>query len=402
MKKTIICLIMPFLVVFTSFSQTITISPTITSGSIDLRNYQFTPAVQSYSADGTSTAPTATTNGRAMLSLAARGYTGSAYSAVTVAKIDFRAEGNFTPISQGASIRFSTTAMGAIFPSEKMMIAHNGNVGIGTTTPNAPLQFSNTSVNRKIVLAETANNDHQVTGFGVNGGLRYQIASTTDAHVFNAGTSASSSDELMRIQGNGNVGIGTSNPTNAKLEIIGGSSRGFQSYSVSEMGVRGLSDSNFGILGESSSSDGVRGISATSSGVNGVSTSGIGVRGDTGDNQAFYGNNNSISNPTARFDNQTVGGNALHVQGGIKVSGTKPAAFSVSTTNSVSSIVISPTNTLANAATDLLFITRASDSGLGTNASYFAQWNGSGWEIRRENNATIGSGITINVLVIKQ
>ena len=88
-------------------------------------------------------------------------------------------------------------------------------VGINTTTPHAPLQFKNETVNRKIVLYETGNNDHQVYGFGVNPGvLRYQTDVTTSDHAFFAGTSATTSNELMRIKGTGNVGIGTSTPSN--------------------------------------------------------------------------------------------------------------------------------------------------------------------------------------------
>jgi hypothetical protein len=37
-------------------------------------------------------------------------------------------------------------------------------------------------------------------------------------HVFYAGATAATSNELMRIQGNGNVGIGTATPS-AKLEV---------------------------------------------------------------------------------------------------------------------------------------------------------------------------------------
>ena len=87
------------------------------------------------------------------------------------------------------------------------------NVGIGTTTPNGQLQLSNALANRKIVLFEGANNDHAFYGFGVNGGtLRYQVNTTGDNHVFYAGVTSTTSNELMRIQGNGNVGIGNSAP----------------------------------------------------------------------------------------------------------------------------------------------------------------------------------------------
>ncbi len=104
---------------------------------------------------------------------------------------------------------------------ELFRIKGDGNIGIGTSLPHAPLQFDNVSNNRKIVLYENADNDHQVLGFGIaSNTLRYQVASTTQSHIFYAGTSATTSNELMRIVGNGNVGIGTNAPT-AKLSVNG-------------------------------------------------------------------------------------------------------------------------------------------------------------------------------------
>lgn len=96
-----------------------------------------------------------------------------------------------------------------------------GNVGIGTTTPNAPLQLANTIVNRKLVLYEGTNNDHQFYGLGINSGiLRYQVDGVGASHAFFAGISATASQELMRINGNGNVGIGTNAPAQ-RLDVNG-------------------------------------------------------------------------------------------------------------------------------------------------------------------------------------
>jgi hypothetical protein len=105
--------------------------------------------------------------------------------------------------------------------SNAFTVLRNGNTGIGTISPNAPLQFANSVANRKIVLWENANNDHEFYGFGVNGStLRYQTASAGDDHVFYSALDPGFSLEIMRMKGNGNVGIGVENPLE-KLEVAG-------------------------------------------------------------------------------------------------------------------------------------------------------------------------------------
>ncbi len=97
----------------------------------------------------------------------------------------------------------------------------NGNVGIGTSTPNAPLQFANTISQRKVVLYEESNNDHQFYGLGLNAAvLRYQVAHVNADHAFYSGSGTSNSAELLRIKGSGNVGVGTASPSQ-KLEVNG-------------------------------------------------------------------------------------------------------------------------------------------------------------------------------------
>ena len=126
--------------------------------------------------------------------------------------------------SMGASTRYVSLA-GDAFAAAFV----GGNVGIGTLAPNAPLQFANDILNRKIVLWEGQNDDHQYYGFGINGGtLRYQVDAVGANHCFFAGTSATTSKELMRIQGNGYIGIGTSAP--GYLVDIAGDAAGTSYY----------------------------------------------------------------------------------------------------------------------------------------------------------------------------
>lgn len=90
----------------------------------------------------------------------------------------------------------------------------NGYLGLGIS-PNAAFQIVNGISNRRFVLWESANNDHQFFGLGINSGtLRYQVSSGTDVHRFYAGVNASTSNLLAELSGTGtrfygNVGSGT-------------------------------------------------------------------------------------------------------------------------------------------------------------------------------------------------
>lgn len=145
------------------------------------------------------------------------------YSTLTGSTLTAQAV-NYSTLTGSTIIGNSVSIASTIITSS---ILTNGNVGIGTNAPNAPLQFSNAIVSRKIVLYEDTNNDNQFFGFGINSGiLRYQVSATVASHVFDAGTSSSASNELMRITGTGNVGIGTATPT-AKLDINSSSTTSF-------------------------------------------------------------------------------------------------------------------------------------------------------------------------------
>lgn len=104
---------------------------------------------------------------------------------------------------------------------ETMTIA-NGRVGIGFSDPHAQLHLTNQIANRRIVLWEAVNNDHQFAGFGVNSNiLRYQVEGTNGNHIFYAAASATSSNELMCIQGDGRVRIGSAAATGYLLTVGG-------------------------------------------------------------------------------------------------------------------------------------------------------------------------------------
>ncbi|ARK13047.1 hypothetical protein A6C57_23410 [Fibrella sp. ES10-3-2-2] len=86
---------------------------------------------------------------------------------------------------------------------------------------NDSLSTNNTLQKRKYVMYSAVVNDHQFYGIGVLGGqFIYQIPTTLDAHIFMAGLTAATSAELMRIQGDGKVGIGVTSPSEL-LDVAG-------------------------------------------------------------------------------------------------------------------------------------------------------------------------------------
>jgi hypothetical protein len=139
---------------------------------------------------------------------------------------------------------------GATDWAERMRIDSNGNVGIGTSSPDELLHVFGTS-NRLAVFGDVGTSTQTSTpvnvsfgstyGSGVAGskanlkwdlftsassGSRYGIGMSTNLMEFQAGPNGglgffvNQGTEAMRILSNGNVGIGTSNP-NEKLEVDG-------------------------------------------------------------------------------------------------------------------------------------------------------------------------------------
>ena len=105
------------------------------------------------------------------------------------------------------SLAFYTASSGATPIAERMRIDSDGNVGIGTTTPNDTLPLTLKSI------ASGATGIQFDDGDG-----NWNMVVDGDNMRFQQGTSGSNPIERMRIDSDGNVGIGTSNP-NARLEI---------------------------------------------------------------------------------------------------------------------------------------------------------------------------------------
>ncbi len=100
--------------------------------------------------------------------------------------------------------------------------AANGRLGIGTTSPNAKLSLGATAAAQKLLLYESGNIKF---GFGTPGAGEFRVFTAGGGGSVIGFGQVSSVDgstysEFMRINGSGNVGIGTTSPQ-TELEVAG-------------------------------------------------------------------------------------------------------------------------------------------------------------------------------------
>jgi hypothetical protein len=149
------------------------------------------------------------------------------FSHSTTLDSDDRARIGISIASNGAGNLYFTTGI-AGSQVERMRIADNGNVGIGTNNPGSILDI--VAATPIINIRTTSGGSGQIyfgnSSHGVGRGAN--ISTLTDANdvmLWTAGTGSiglcTNSTERMRIIPNGNVGIGTTNPSAYKLTVQG-------------------------------------------------------------------------------------------------------------------------------------------------------------------------------------
>jgi hypothetical protein len=86
-------------------------------------------------ANGTATAPETVGSLQTLLRLEGRGYDGSAFVDPSPARISMYTTESWSPSAHGTAISFLTTNNGSAVAQTRMLIDHDGRVGIGTLTP---------------------------------------------------------------------------------------------------------------------------------------------------------------------------------------------------------------------------------------------------------------------------
>ena len=106
--------------------------------------------------------------------------------------------------------------------STPTVITADGNVGIGTSSPTVKLQVNASADTVARFYGNTANNYIQVSDNNGTNNASFGAIAGGNAYIFSAGYNAffAGSAERMRIDSSGNVGIGTSSPTQA-LDVNG-------------------------------------------------------------------------------------------------------------------------------------------------------------------------------------
>lgn len=209
-------------------------------------------------ARGTKASPTASQSNDDLAVFGGAGYTGSAFTAGLSSQMILAATQTWTPSANGSEIRFATTANGTTNSTGRMVIANDGNVGVGTSTPTLHIDSQSTGTNDFIgttayggavssnfvgrrargtqasptviqngdAIASLLARGYTGSAFSAtSGGLNFSAsenwsptANGTDLQFFTAANGTTSNAEKMRLTNAGKVGIGTTTPS-SKLEV---------------------------------------------------------------------------------------------------------------------------------------------------------------------------------------
>ena len=147
------------------------------------------------SPDATRAAPTAIANGDHVATLWFQGYDGTQFTDGAAIYVD--PSQTWGTAAHGARIYFDTTANNTTADTIRMTIDQNGNVGIGTTTPQANLQVAGA------VVAGTGTTGIECTDFSTG---NLQVAAYSGTNTIKIGSMVDG-DQGIPLAESGSVGL---------------------------------------------------------------------------------------------------------------------------------------------------------------------------------------------------
>ena len=140
MKKIVLSSTFLFITAF-AFGQSITLKPDDSDSELIIKKYSDTPEFIGMRASGSPSSPAATSNAVNLALFGGAGYNGTTFTGIR-SSIQFRTTQSWTSTANGNQIIFSNTPNNSTTLTDRMVINHDGNVGIGNASPSAKLHIN--------------------------------------------------------------------------------------------------------------------------------------------------------------------------------------------------------------------------------------------------------------------
>ena len=164
---------------------------------------------------GTSDVPLALSANQMMFNVAARGYTGSAFTTLSRVGMQFYASEAWTPSAQGTFINWYVTTNGASASTSKMTLHNDGTLVLGLTG-SAPLALSGTGAKLQVTglsefigQAQISETDLPYLKLARNGTVKGYIAIGNGSSIVSsaaAGDLAIRAEQTLRLRAGGDAG----------------------------------------------------------------------------------------------------------------------------------------------------------------------------------------------------
>jgi hypothetical protein len=181
----------------------------VLNNSIHLIGYGSGLSLYASRANGTETSPSQVLANQQLLSLSGRGYGSTGFSSSGRASILLYSAEDWTDVAQGSYIYFKTTPVGSITPTERMRIADNGYVGIGTSSPAYGLEVVNS-----YGIAITSYSG------GAGGGIDANFIARNSRGTIGSPSALKLGDSLLKLQGRGYGATAFSNTSRGKIAFL--------------------------------------------------------------------------------------------------------------------------------------------------------------------------------------